>query len=143
MKQIKILGLALVAILALAAASMATSAMAVELELPDIHVVLGEAFPVMGEGELLNEGKIVAFIESEIGTKITATHLHVKLELTKLSPLGPLTLLEFRGFGLGATLCNTEGDGFLGTPLAELPGRRRAALCSSFIQSGPPESTPW
>ncbi|HEX3910428.1 MAG TPA: hypothetical protein VHW67_06990 [Solirubrobacteraceae bacterium] len=105
MKQIKILGLALVAMFALTSAVMATTAMAVEL--PDVHIALGEKFPVTAEGEIT--GAKVAKLETGLKEAITAEKVTGKLEVTALSSLGPLVLV-FTGTKLGANDCLGEGD---------------------------------
>jgi hypothetical protein len=108
MKQIKILGLALVAVFALASAVAATSAMA--LELPDIHVVLGEAAPVTGEGTT-GKKQGAATLETEVGSKLSAEELKILLKLEALSALGPVDLHFVNvAEGKGPTKCNTEGD---------------------------------
>jgi hypothetical protein len=109
MKQIKILGLALVAVFALASAVAATSAMA--LELPDIHVVLGEAAPVTGEGTTGKKAK-AAVLETEVGSVLNAEELKILLKLEALSALGPVDF-HFVNVTEGpgnTTKCNTEGD---------------------------------
>ncbi|HEX3911823.1 MAG TPA: hypothetical protein VHW67_14090 [Solirubrobacteraceae bacterium] len=108
MKQIKIFGLALVAMFALVSAAMATSAMAVEVVLPDIHIALGEAFPVKASGEIKAE-PLAAKLETALKEPIIATSVKAELEATALVALGPL-ILVFKGTKQKTTECLGEGE---------------------------------
>jgi len=101
MIAMKTLGGALVATAALAIS--AGSAMA--LELPDIHITLGEAFPLIAEGS----SKGASFFETELGTKVTDEEVRVKLEVTALGSGGTGTV-DLIGVKLGTAPCSTEGD---------------------------------
>jgi hypothetical protein len=103
MRTLKILSLAIVALLA--SAVMAASAIAVEL--PDLHIALGEAFPVTAEGEI--KGSPAARLEDSLKEPLTATGVKIKLEATTLSSLGPLTLL-FTGAKQKTSECTGEGE---------------------------------
>jgi hypothetical protein len=105
MNRMKTLCMALFAVFALGAAFTATAAFA---ELPDVHVLSGETYPVTGEGTLENGGAIVAELETEIGEKLTATALKASAELKELSSLGPGTL-KFNGVTepKSKTLCHS------------------------------------
>jgi hypothetical protein len=104
MKTLTLLGF--VAVLTLASLmTSATPAMAVEL--PDIHVALGEAYPVTAEGKI--EGAKVAKLETALKEPLAAETVSAKLTLNELSSLGPGTL-TFTGVKQKTTTCNTEGD---------------------------------
>jgi hypothetical protein len=83
----------LVQLLLLGALGSASAAPALA-ELPDVHVLSGEIYPVRAEGRL--EGPAAAALESEVGEKLTATKVVITAELLELSSLGP-GLLEFFG----------------------------------------------
>jgi len=105
MRYIKMLGLTLVAVFALGSAVVATSAMA--LELPDLHILEGEAYPVTGEG-VIKAAKVVT-LESTIGAKFEAEEVKVLFKLEALSALGPIDF-HFTGVKLGTAACNSQGD---------------------------------
>jgi hypothetical protein len=105
MRYIKMLGLTLVAVFALASAVTATSAMA--LELPDLHILEGEAYPVTGEGVI--KGAAVAELQSTLGTTIAASEVKVLMKLEALSALGPIDF-HFTGAKLGTVPCKTKPD---------------------------------
>lgn len=94
MIQMKILCVAIFTIFAVAVGLSSTSALA--FELPDLHILSGESYPVTNEGTIENEGAIVREIETEIGEKMTATAVTIRTELTELSSLGPDTI-KFSG----------------------------------------------
>ncbi|HEX3910963.1 MAG TPA: hypothetical protein VHW67_09720 [Solirubrobacteraceae bacterium] len=105
MKALKNLDFAIVVTLVLAWAVTATSAMATEL--PDLHVALGESYPLLGEGEI--KGEPAAKLESALKEPLTATTVKAKLELKELSSLG-VGVITYTGVKHNAAGCNTEGD---------------------------------
>jgi len=94
-----------VAVFALASAVAATSAMA--LELPDLHILEGEAYPVTGEGVI--KGENVAQLLSSAGVSINAPEVKILFKLEALSALGPIDF-HFTGTKLGTVACNSKGD---------------------------------
>jgi hypothetical protein len=116
MSRTKTLCTVLFAVLALAAAFAATSAMA---ELPDVHILSGEEYGkegVKGEGTLENAGVVVGTLETVLGESLTATAINVKATLKELSALGPGTLIfkgvtEPRTKTLCLTTSNTKVEG--------------------------------
>jgi len=105
MRYIKMLGLTLVAVFALASAVAATSAMA--LELPDLHILEGEAYPATGLGVI--KGAKVAELQATVGTVIEAEEVKVLMKLEALSALGPIDF-HFTGSKSGGVPCNSVGD---------------------------------
>lgn len=106
MNRMRGICMASIAVFALAAALIAPAAFA---ELPDKHVLSGETYPAVSEGEV--SGTEVVVLETEIGEKLTAGALHISEELTELSSLGPISkwwkqVLEPKT----KTSCNTPGD---------------------------------
>jgi hypothetical protein len=79
------------------------------LELPDVHVLSGETYPVRGEGKV--EGTEVGELETELGEKLTSTTVKFELELLELSSLGPMTI-TLTGIvePKSKTVCHTSGD---------------------------------
>lgn len=63
--------------------------------LPDVHLLSGEEYPVLGEGSVSGtfQGEVVGKLETEIGEKLTFTKLSLSLELLELSSLGPDSLV--------------------------------------------------
>jgi hypothetical protein len=115
MSRMKTLCTALFAVLMLATAFAATSAMA---ELPDVHLLSGESYGtgVKGEGTLENGGVVVGTLETVLGETLTATSINVKATLKELSALGPGTLTfkgvtEPRTKTLCLTTSNTKVEG--------------------------------
>jgi hypothetical protein len=107
MTRIKTLALAL---MALSVFAISTAASASATELPDISVTLEESFPVKAEATSLKKAGL-AFLETEVGSKLTAEQVKGELELTSLSALGAvkLTFVNTKEPKSGE-LCNTEGD---------------------------------
>jgi hypothetical protein len=108
MSRAKTLLVALFALSLIAAAFATTSAMA--LELPDVHILEGETYPVTGEGTVKGEDLFV--LETELGEKILAREIKIKIELSELTSLGiaVVDLTETVEKKLGGTKCNTVGD---------------------------------
>jgi len=108
MSRVKTLFVALFALALVAAAFATTSALA--LELPDVHILAGETYPVTGEGAVKGEDLFV--LETELGEKILAREIKIKIELAELTSLGLATvdLTEAVEKVLGGPKCNTVGD---------------------------------
>jgi hypothetical protein len=82
---------------------------ALALELPDVHVLSGEIYPATLEGSV--EGTEVDVLETELGEKLTASSVHLQLELTELSSLGPMTITLTGIFEPRSKVgCHTSGD---------------------------------
>src|SRR6185437_5405515 len=77
MRTLKMLGFGIVATLTLSSTVMTIPAMAVEL--PDVHVALGEAYPVVAEGKL--EGEEVVKLETSLKEPLAAKTVSAKLTL--------------------------------------------------------------
>jgi hypothetical protein len=104
MRRVKVLGLVFLAVAALGVMT-AASASAI---LPDIHLLPTEASKaITAEGTIANAS--VAFLESELGTKLEGDELKVLLGLTPLTALG-LYDLHFAKVKLGKESCSSEGD---------------------------------
>jgi|GEM_PF-6267570 len=88
----------------------ATTTPATAFELPDIHNLPGETFPVSGEGVSTKAAESVV-IETESGSRATAEQLQLTMKLEALSALGPIAL-DFINVIEPKTksFCNTEGD---------------------------------
>jgi hypothetical protein len=104
----KCLKLGLVQLLLFGALGLATVSPALA-ELPDVHVLSGETYPVRFVGTV--ENPEVAVLETELGEKLTGSSLTGEDELTELSSLGPTGIII-----LGTlepkkkTACHTAGD---------------------------------
>ncbi|MFI5091352.1 MAG: hypothetical protein ACHP7P_15020 [Terriglobales bacterium] len=101
MRQLKVLGVALVAIFALSIT--ATSAFA----LPDAHLALGEAYPL--HLNFADNGKTPIEFQSTGGGKLSGKGLLVLFLSSELSALGRYEAL-FLNFGISKESCNSEGD---------------------------------
>ena len=89
----RLLKAGLVQLLLISALGLASVSPAFALELPDVHVLSGETYPVTSSGEIGTKGAVVAELENEFGEiKVTATRVVMKTELKELSSLGPYTL---------------------------------------------------
>ncbi|HTZ88145.1 MAG TPA: hypothetical protein VMB05_15880, partial [Solirubrobacteraceae bacterium] len=107
MKRVKRLFLALSLPSLIAASVMTTPALA--FDLPDMHVLSGDTYPVTGEN-VLKGAEIVVF-ETELGEKIVAGEIERKLTLKELSSKGFLTIDLRKATEPKAKLeCNTKGD---------------------------------
>ncbi|HEX3910964.1 MAG TPA: hypothetical protein VHW67_09725 [Solirubrobacteraceae bacterium] len=87
------------------AISLASTALAVEL--PDVHIALGEAFPLIAEGSI--SGEPATKLETALKEPLTSTGVKVKLELNALSSLGA-GVLTYTGVKQKMTFCSSEGD---------------------------------
>jgi len=105
----RLLKAGLVPLLLVSALGLASAVPALALELPDVHVLSGETYPVIGEGTI--EGPEVAAIETELGEKLTASSVTVTGEFRELSPSGSGTL-TYKGLEepKSKSSCNTSGD---------------------------------
>lgn len=104
MRPLKVLGLVLVAIFALGIT--ATSALA-ELELPDVHVLAGEAYPL--HLNFADDGKTKTVLQSTGGGKAEGKGVSVLLLIKELSSLGTFEAI-FLNVKLGTAACTGEGD---------------------------------
>jgi hypothetical protein len=120
---------------------MATSALAA---LPDLHIALGEAFPVTATSEA---PKASTQLGSASGAVLTGTGVKTVLTWTALSSAGTY-VATFSGVAKGAKKCNTKGDAAgtvkisdaINLVFVELtPGLKIAAL---FLVGGKEEKTP-
>jgi opacity protein-like surface antigen len=100
MRRLKLMGLAIVAVFALAAIAVASASAA----LPEVKTALGEAFPAVASGESGN-----ATLSTALSSPITATGVKIKIEFSKASDEGTYTA-NFTGTTFEKEQCNTEGD---------------------------------
>jgi hypothetical protein len=105
MRHLKVLGVALAAMFALGMS--ATSAFAIEL--PDVHVLPGETYPV--HAEFPDNGATVSKLLDVSGNELSGKGLKVLFILKELSALGEFEALFLKVLRLPAKVaCNTEGD---------------------------------
>lgn len=105
------LKIALAQAAALGALFLVSTSPALALELPDVHVLSSETYPVVGEGSV--EGAEVVALETELGEFLPppGSKLSIAWELTELSSAGPMTImLSGVQEPKSKTTCNTSGD---------------------------------
>jgi hypothetical protein len=107
MKRVKRLFVVLSPLMLVAATF--TTAAAPAFDLPDMHVLSGDTYPVTGENSL--KGAEIVVLETELGEKIVAGEIERKLTLKELSSKGFLTIdLRKSIEPKGKVECNTKGD---------------------------------
>jgi hypothetical protein len=104
----RLLKASLVQLLIVGALSLVSVSPALAVELPDVHVLSGETYPVVGEGTV--EGAEVGTLETELGEKLTASKWSTSVQLPELTSLGSL-FKDFTGVvePKSKTSCNTAG----------------------------------
>ncbi|HTZ85360.1 MAG TPA: hypothetical protein VMB05_01720, partial [Solirubrobacteraceae bacterium] len=102
--------LAALLVLAITAVGIVSTGSALAVELPDIQLLSGEAFPLVLKGETASK-KEQAVLETELGEKLTAEHVIIEIEWGSLSSLA-LFHVHFLEVEEPRTksLCNTSGD---------------------------------
>jgi hypothetical protein len=108
MRRLKLVGLALMVTFVVSVIA-ATAASA--LELPDIHILPKETFPLVGEGSTKAKEEKSISLQTE-NSKLPAEEVKILVKVTELSPLGEIDLhfVNVHESKKPENKCNTEGD---------------------------------
>jgi hypothetical protein len=106
MRRLKVLGLALMAVLVVGVMT-AAAASAESSPLPDIHTALpGEKYPLLFSGHQTGTSELV----NESGGVLKGTEFSILLKALELTSLGEATIDFYNVGNSGGEQCNTPGD---------------------------------